>query len=44
MPDADDIVRIRAYLREHGATYERDALRTRLIADGHGTSSFHSQS
>ncbi len=35
MPDADDIARIRAYLREHGATYERDALRTRLIADGH---------
>jgi len=35
MPDADDIARIRAYLKEHGATYERDALRTRLIADGH---------
>ncbi len=35
MPDPDDIARIRAYLREHGTTYERDALRTRLIADGH---------
>ncbi len=35
MPDPDDIARIHAYLREHGATYERDALRTRLIDDGH---------
>ena len=35
MPDPDDIARIRAYLKEHGTTYERDALRTRLIADGH---------
>lgn len=35
MADHDRIAHIRAYLEQHGDTYDRDALRQRLLADGH---------
>jgi hypothetical protein len=35
MTDSDRVARIRAFLEQHRDTYDRDALRQQLIADGH---------
>lgn len=35
MSDAEYVARIRAYLEQHRATYDREALRQKLLADGH---------
>jgi hypothetical protein len=35
MPDSEQVARIRAYLEQHRQTYEREALRQKLLADGH---------
>ncbi len=35
MAEHDDAARIRAYLEEHRATYDRAALRTKLLEDGY---------
>jgi hypothetical protein len=34
-PDPESIARIRGYLEEHRRVYDRDALRNKLLADGH---------
>ncbi len=35
MADPDRVARIRAYLEQHRNTYDRDALRQQLLADGY---------
>lgn len=35
MADPQDVARIRDYLKEHGATFSREALHARLVTDGH---------
>jgi hypothetical protein len=35
MADPEDVARIRAYLQQHKETYEQQALRAKLLEDGH---------
>lgn len=35
MADPEHVARIRAYLQQHGGTYEQEALRAKLLEDGH---------
>ena len=35
MADSQQVARIRDYLEQHRQTYDRDALRQQLLADGH---------
>lgn len=35
MADPDNVARIRAYLEQHRQTYDKQALRTKLLNDGH---------
>ena len=35
MADSENVARIRAYLEQHRQTYDKQALRTKLLNDGH---------